>query len=141
MVRLAAVNVAPLNTDITPVPSSAKVAEPATVKSASLTLILATAEMMLPASRVPAVTLAPLLIDNPPEPATPTSIKPVTCNFEPAPMRVTAEPSALAVLAITKPARPLTVPGVVITVLPDSIDRLPTPESPTTNLPVLLSDD
>jgi len=41
MVRLAAAKVAPLNTDITPVPPSATVALPATMKSASATLMLA----------------------------------------------------------------------------------------------------
>jgi hypothetical protein len=115
IVRLVAANVAPFSTDKTPAPSSATVASPVRFRlvPAPVTVIRPTDEALPPASMEPTEALAPPLRDSSPEPATPTSNNPVTWRVEPGPDTSTRDPSAPAVLAITRPATPGTVDEAV----------------------------
>src|SRR5580658_6894577 len=133
IVRVVAVMEAPFSTDSTPVPSSATVAPfvMVSVVPGSVTVTLATAAALFAPSSEPAVTVAPLPMDSAPEPATPTSSRPVTLRLDPAPETLIDEPDPDAVLAITAPLWLATVP-------PASTDRLPRLVSPTVNAPVVV---
>ena len=75
------------------------------------------------------------MIESDPSPASPTSSVPPTCQSDPAPVTFTEAPLAPLCAAITAPSGVGTKPGVVVTVAPASIDRLPRSLSPTVKTP------
>src|SRR5208337_980725 len=134
---------APERIDSSPEPPSPTESEPVVTRLELLPLIETMPALPVAdaASSVVALTVPPAAMFSAPAAAPPTTREPAICQSEPVPITLTEDPAAAAVLAMTAPARPTTVPGVVITLPPDWIDRLPRPASPTTNCPVLLSSD